>query len=110
MTPEELAERLRQPIDRERVMQKVTLAALARSQRRTPVRTGTLRRSETTRVEPDGLRGYVGTNIRYAPFVHEGTRRMPARPFFRQGIADARAQIDAILEAEGAAYLKQVAE
>lgn len=28
----------------------------------------------------------VGTNVEYAQYVHNGTSRMPARPFLREGI------------------------
>jgi hypothetical protein len=107
MTPEQLAANMRaHPFaeQREQIMTKVTLAALRASQLRTPVRTGTLRRSETTAVDPGGLRGYVGTNIVYAPFVHEGTRYMAARPFFAEGIADALPDIQRILGQAGDDY------
>lgn len=94
---------------RETTMQKVVLVALAASQKRTPVKSGTLRRSETTRVEAGGMRGFVGTNVRYAPFVHDGTRYMAARPFFEQGIGDAQPQIAHILQDAGDAFTAEVA-
>ncbi len=46
---------------------------------RTPVRTGRLRASHTTQFS--SLKGSVGPTAFYAPFVHNGTRYMKARPF-----------------------------
>lgn len=73
--------------DAERLLGKIGHAALARSMKRTPVRTGTLRRSETTRVERD--RAYLGSAVEYAQYVHDGTQFMRAQPFFEEGIQDA---------------------
>lgn len=94
---------------RQALMQKIVFIALAKSQKRTPWRFGHLRRSETTRIEERGLRGFLGSNVRYAPFVHDGTKRMRGRPFFAQGIADSRAQIDKALVDAGDAFFRQVA-
>lgn len=85
---------------REGLMQKLTFLALHHAQALTPVRTGTLRRSETTRVEPGGLRGWVGTNVVYAPFVH---RRVP---FFSDAIVEMRPEADRLLLKTGDEYLK----
>ena len=93
---------------REDLMTKITLVALRYAQLRTPVKTGTLRRSETTAVDSGGLRGFVGTNIIYAPFVHDGTRFMAARPFFAEGIADARPDVARLLQQAGDAYFKSL--
>jgi len=104
MTPDELAARLRShPFAslRESLMSKVVLTLLRHAQKRTPVRHGTLRRSETTFVEPGGLRAGIGTNIRYAPFVHDGTRWMAARPFFQQAITDGRGDVRKLLQQAG---------
>lgn len=92
------------PFDAVRLMHQITLAALANSQKRTPVKTGTLRRSETTRVEAKGHRGFLGTNVKYAPSVHKRT------PFFAEGIADSRKQIDAFLAQAGGQYLAEVSD
>lgn len=94
--------------DAEAVMQRIVLIALGHSQRRTPVKTGTLRRSETTRVEAGGMRGVLGTNVKYAAFVHDGTKYQAARPFFEQGIADSRAEIDKELARAGEAHFRKV--
>lgn len=112
MKPEELARRLQaQPFARvrERLMRDILFVVLANSQKRTPVKTGTLRRSETTRMEDSGAKGYVGTNIRYAPFVHDGTKFMDARPFFAEGIADSRPQVERLVERAGESYFRDLA-
>lgn len=53
-----------------------------------PVDTGRLRSSITWRLETESgsLVAYVGTNVEYAIFVHEGTRYMEGRPFLVDGL------------------------
>jgi hypothetical protein len=105
LTPDELASRLKaHPFAdvREPLMHKITLTVLRHAMPRTPVRTGTLRRSETTRVEAGGLRGYVGTNVVYAPFVHARA------PFFGDAMADSRSEIQKILQDAGDGYFKDL--
>lgn len=85
---------------REQLMTRVTLLALRSSQPLTPVDTGLLRRSETTAVEVGGLRGWIGSNVVYAPFVHARV------PFFEMGIDAARPEIDRLMEETGDAYWK----
>lgn len=102
-TPDELAARLKaHPFAsvREPLMSKIVLTALRHAQLRTPVRTGTLRRSETTRVAPGGLEGAIGSNVIYAPFVHARV------PFFEQAIEDSQAEIQKLLEQAGDDYFK----
>src|SRR5215217_8284172 len=66
----------------------------------TPVRTGTLRRSETNRVETGGLKGWIGSNVVYAPFVHANV------PFFQMGIEQSAPERDQLLQDAGDAYLR----
>ena len=49
------------------------------AKRSCPVDTGYLRSSINTDIEK--LDVEVGTDCEYAPYVHDGTYRMPARPF-----------------------------
>lgn len=103
LTPDELAARIKaHPFAsvREPLMGKITLLALRSAQPETPVRSGTLRRSETTRVEPGGLKGWLGSNIVYAPFVHARV------PFFQLGIDQSQAERQKALQEAGDAYLK----
>lgn len=53
-----------------------------------PVLTGRLRSSITWRLETDSgdLCGIVGTNVSYAIYVHQGTWKMPGRPFLLWGV------------------------
>lgn len=107
---ERLAEQIKAtPLPVEQLMQRITFIALGYAQRRTPVRTGTLRRSETTRVEPGGERGWLGTNVEYAPLVHWGVGRRKAKPFFVWGIEDARPDIDRELARFGDEHMEKVA-
>jgi HK97 gp10 family phage protein len=112
MTPAEAATKLspaRLAFKMTEAMQKAVLIAEAGSKKRTPVKTGNLRRSETSRVQGSGMqvRGIVGTNIIYGPFVHNGTRRMKARPFFEWGLADSRARIVKVFQDAGAQFLSE---
>ena len=51
-----------------------------------PVDTGRLRASIATSlgILDQGLTSIVSTNVEYAIYVHEGTRRMRGRPFMKQ--------------------------
>jgi hypothetical protein len=103
MTPEEFAAKLTPAsfaAPRQRFMTRVLLIAQANSQRRTPVRTGTLRRSCPPRAPRSSPSGVVGTNVEYAPFVH---RRVP---FFTQGLDDSRGAIGRELATFGGEIVK----
>ncbi|MHB8171214.1 MAG: HK97-gp10 family putative phage morphogenesis protein [Thermincolia bacterium] len=53
----------------------------------TPVDTGRLRSSVATRLVAANRKSVeVGTNVRYARFVHAGTSKMPARPFLTSAL------------------------
>lgn len=64
--------------------QKVTNEA----KRRSPVDTGRLRASIAWQLleDSDGVFARVGTDVNYAPFVHEGTRYMRGRPFIEEAL------------------------
>ena len=64
-------------------VKRATFDIEARAKARTPVRTGTLRRSIASVFENGGLTGRVGPSVLYGKFVEFGTRRMGARPFMR---------------------------
>lgn len=95
---------------REDLMQKILFTVLRNSQRATPVKTGTLRRSETTRMEAQGTRGFIGTNVKYAGFVHDGTKYMEARPFFKEGIEDSKSEVEKLAKKAGEAWFNNVAQ
>lgn len=41
-------------------------------------------------VPGEGIAVFVGTNSGYGGYVHNGTAKMPARPFLEEGLADVR--------------------
>ncbi len=47
-------------------------------------RTGAL--MADVRFAPNGARGEVGNTLAYAPLVHDGTTRLPARPYLAQAL------------------------
>lgn len=65
-----------------------------------PVDTGRLRSSIATSlgIADQGLSSIVQTNVNYAIFVHEGTKRMPGRPFMEQAAEQSRDQINQIYD------------
>jgi len=82
------------------VKQKLTIAALLverTAKQICPVRTGTLKRSITRRIEK--RRAFVGSNVEYAPYVEMGTSRMAAKPYLRPAL---EANMDRIKEIFGA--------
>jgi len=105
LTPEELGRRMEaHPFAEvlEPLMTRIVLIVLRAAQPRTPVRSGTLRRSETTLVEPGGLRGWVGTNIIYGPFAHARV------PFFDLAVTDSRSQVDVEMQKAGDEYWQSI--
>lgn len=115
MTPEELAKRFDAAGDefldiKIKLLKRMTITAEGAAKKVTPVLTGTLRRSITHRVESTGSHGVIGTNIEYARYVHDGTSRMQARPFLRQGIENSRAQFDVFIEEAGDELMARIAE
>lgn len=60
---------------------KILLRIESYSKQLTPVDTGRLRASEATSLFTTELGGMVSTDVNYAIYVHEGTRKMKARPF-----------------------------
>jgi hypothetical protein len=71
-----------------------------------PVLTGNLRRSIHSRVEAQ--RAYVGTNVGYAVYVHEGTAFMAARPFLDDGLDASMQRVSDALVDWGFKALKKV--
>lgn len=71
------------------------------AKQRTPVDTGRLRSSIGTgagKAKVKKMVGYVGTNVEYSVYVHEGTSRMRARPFLKTALSKTRNRIKKILE------------
>ena len=67
-------------------------------------RTGDLMRSIAYEVENSEKNTVdVGSNLEYAPFVHEGTSRMAGRPYLRDALQDGSDDLEKVC----AAYLRQ---
>ena len=91
-----------------KLITKIVIKAEANSKRVTPVRTGHLRRSLTHRVVSN-TEGRVGTNVNYARYVHDGTRRMAARPYFVWGIARTMQEVEPLLKEHGVSVVDDIA-
>jgi phage gpG-like protein len=61
-------------------MRRVVLQGESIMKRETPIKTGALRRSITSRVERGGNRGVIGTNLSYARPVNDGSKPHIIRP------------------------------
>jgi HK97 gp10 family phage protein len=74
-----------------RMLARVAAKAETASKARCPVDTGRLRGSINWRIVLEGgtLCAIIGTNVEYAIYVHEGTSRMPGRPFLVEGVTQA---------------------
>ena len=88
------------------LLTKAGLLAEAAAKLRAPVKTGTLRRDISSRV--DGNVAYIGNSVEYAPFVHEGTSHMAGRPYLQWGIEDAVGDIEKMMRAVADEILSKV--
>ena len=71
-----------------------------------PIRqTGNLQHDVSYEVHPESNTVDVGNSLEYAPYVHEGTRKMAGRPYIRNALTgeDHQQQLRKVAEA----YLKQ---
>lgn len=73
-------------------IRKTIFTIQADSMRNTPVDTGRLRASTSSRFS--NLRGEVGTNTKYDVFVHNGTRFMKARPYLANAARSQQSNTD----------------
>ncbi len=76
---------------------KLILIIEATAKKACPVDTGNLRSSITPVVE-SWARGFVGTNVEYAPFVEYGTRHAPAQPFLEPAFLEGKRQAPKVFE------------
>ena len=60
------------------------------------VDTGRLRGSISHATDAEAA--YIGTNVEYAPYVELGTKRMAARPFLRNAVANYTDDYERIIE------------
>lgn len=71
-----------------RAAQKAAAYGRFRAQARTPVATGLLRRSTEVKLEGRGIR--MKNDTPYARYVHNGTKRMPARRFISDTLPETK--------------------
>lgn len=64
-----------------------------------PVDTGRLRNSITHTIDDSGKAVYIGTNVSYALYVHEGVHGRKGQPFLRDAIIQNADKYRRILEA-----------
>lgn len=76
----------------DRAIQKSIFAIQRDSMRNTPVDTGRLRASHSTKFSP--LKGELDVGASYAPYVHDGTSRMRARPFLLNSVNSNKGSVD----------------
>ena len=81
-----------------RAIAKIAFRFEGAAKRITPVDTGRLRASIFTVAKR--LSATVSTNVKYAVFVHEGTRYTRARPFMSDALKNVEGEIRGILEGE----------
>lgn len=80
------------------VIYKVTLLVERGAKINAPVDTGRLRASISTSIFP--MNASVQTNVKYAIYVHEGTRYVSARPFMKDAANDVEKQVAGIVNDE----------
>ncbi|NJL55128.1 HK97 gp10 family phage protein [bacterium] len=66
----------------------------------TPIDLGTLQRSIAHSVEETRLRGVVGTNVSYAPYVQKRTK------FLTKGVRNSLPTVDELLQENGFSFLR----
>lgn len=84
------------------LLTKIALIVEAEAKRNAPVRTGTLRRSITHRIE--GHAAYVGTAVTYAVYVEA------KQPFLSTALETQQGQIESIVKAYGGKVLDKVSK
>lgn len=80
----------------EAALEEMGLVAEGAAKRICPVDTGRLRNSITHALMGDDSVA-IGTNVEYAPYVHEGTSRYKGVPFLTQAAQSNKGRFEAIL-------------
>lgn len=78
--------------DAHTLLQRIALKVEGTAKGNAPVKTGNLRRSITS--SSTAHQAIIGANANYAVHVHEGTSRMPGRPFIKNAIEQERGWIE----------------
>ena len=65
---------------------------------RTPVVTGTLKRSITSVVDANDKSVVIGTNVEYASSIEKGTSKRKGRPYLTPAVEENESKLKSILE------------
>lgn len=79
-------------------LEEIGLLAENYADKKCPVDTGNLRASITHVVDTGDNAVYIGTNVKYAPYVELGTSRQKAQPFLRPAASEHGAQYRQVLK------------
>lgn len=93
---EQVADGIESAIDA--ALETIGLLAENYAQKKCPVDTGNLRGSITHEVDAGDNAVYIGTNVKYAPYVELGTSRQKAQPFLRPAASEHGAQYRQVLK------------
>lgn len=111
MTPEQFEAKMHRAAqevkDTHTLLQRIALKVEGTAKRLSPVKTGNLRRSVTSRATAH--EAIVGATANYAVYVHEGTSRMPGRPFIKDAIEEERGWIESEAQRFGEQALAKAA-
>lgn len=80
----------------EAALEEIGLVAEGAAKRICPVDTGRLRNSITHALMGEDSVA-IGTNVEYAPYVHEGTSRRKGVPFLREAAQNNKGRFESIL-------------
>lgn len=81
-----------------RALTMIGIKAEGNAKKLCPVDTGRLRNSISWAVRDDSV--YIGTNVKYAPYVELGTSRMAERPYLRPAVVDHVNEYKAIVQSQ----------
>lgn len=80
---------------KKQTLEKIGFLVEAEAKLRTPVDTGTLRRSITSRTEEESVT--IGTNIEYASHVEKGTSNQKPQPYLTPAVEENKDKIKDIV-------------
>lgn len=83
----------------ERAFEAIGMQAEGYAKLKCPVDTGHLRDSISHQYVPNDNAEYIGTNVKYAPYVEFGTSKMKAQPFLKPSASEHAEEYRKIFEA-----------
>lgn len=93
---DEVKEKLKEAIAE--ALYDIGVFVVAEAQVRTPVDSGTLRRSETFEYDGDNKVVYVGSNVEYDEYVELGTSKQKAQPHWKPAVCENIDSINRIIK------------